>query len=185
MSRVRSEPRSLRARSHPTRSTSAPRPARGAFTATTQLLTLSASLLLVSCSSESGAGRFSAALGARIQAHADTVDLSTIDGPSWDSMFVFESGTSRDENCLVLGLGWLECKTTMPAVVRPKEEFLVFMIKGRISSAQRHPESNGAFGAEATHNGLRIERNAARFAIVEDLNGPSIREHRARLRPIL
>lgn len=144
-----------------------------------------ATLALASCMSGTGAGRFSTALGARIEAHAATVDLAAIDGPAWDAIFVFEPGSSREDNCRRLQLGWLECKTTMPAIVRPNEEFLVFMVNGRISSAQRHPQSNGAFGPEVTQDGRHIERRAARFAVVEDSTGLNGGAPLPRLHPIL
>ncbi len=111
-------------------------------------------------------GRFSIALGKAVQSSpAELIDLARIDAPAWDELFVLGPGSTRDENCKALQLGWLECRTTMPTVVAPAEDFLVFRVKGRIARAERHALANGDFASGSAPLPQPIPRSAAKFRV--------------------
>lgn len=102
--------------------------------------------LVPACGAKDRSGRFSIALGQALRAGpVSEVDLSSIDAPAWDELFVFGSTTTRDDACAALALGWLECRTTMPSSLPEDEEFLVFRVRGRVARAERHARMNGDF----------------------------------------
>jgi hypothetical protein len=143
-------------------------------------------LLLVTagCSPADKSGRFSIAIGNLLRSeHPAQLDLAKIDGPVWDELYIFAPKSLREDNCKVLGLGWLECRTTMPSAVAEGEDFIVFRTKGRISSAQRHAQSNGEFAMPASQQYEFARRSNALFAV--ELVSPGSANSTYRLKHVL
>jgi hypothetical protein len=126
--------------------------------------------VLAGCSSSDKSGRFSTALGKMLQnEHADRIDLAEVEGPAWDELYIFRAGSTREANCTTLRLSWLDCRTTLPATVAVDEDFIVFLIKGRVSSAQRHSLRNGNFVIAPGEALGPVRRAAAKFGVAKDV----------------
>lgn len=123
--------------------------------------------LLASCAPEDGGRQFSAALGSKLRTERPTeVDLATVASFAWDELFVFEPYSTRDDNCKVLQLDFIECRTTFPAMVDEGEYLLVFRRNARLARAERHRRMNGDFYAPASKRPQPVRRSAARFMVV-------------------
>jgi len=112
-------------------------------------------------------GRLSAAL-ARVLADQPPaeVDLARVTPFAWEEMFIFEPQSSREENCKVLDLGWIDCRLTLPAKVGANEHFLVFRRKQQIIRSEPHARTNGDFGVGSRGRPQPVLRADARFAVV-------------------
>jgi hypothetical protein len=112
-------------------------------------------------------GRFSAALAALLKDQPPTkVDLAAITPFAWEEMFIFDPKSSREDNCKVLELGWIDCRLTLPAEVGADEHFLVFRRKQQIIRSEPHARTSGDFGVDRSTRPQPVLREAARFAVV-------------------
>ncbi len=132
----------------------------------TLCILLPSALVLVACAPADKSGKFSIALGQALRLNRPTqIDLAKIEGPVWDEIFIFAPQSSRDDNCKILELAWLECRTTLPTAVADGENFIVFRTKGRISSAQRHAQTHGEFAMPNLRNYEIAPRSSAVFSV--------------------
>ncbi len=112
-------------------------------------------------------GRFSAALARVLEDRPPAeIDLAVVTPFAWEEMFIFEPQSSREENCKVLDLGWIDCRLTLPAEVGANEHFLVFRRKQQIIRSEPHARTNGDFGVGSRGRPQPLLRADARFAVV-------------------
>ena len=109
-------------------------------------LGVAVAVALGACSSDDSGRQFSAALGKKLRSeHVTEIDLATVSSFAWDELFVFDPGSTRDDNCRLPQLDFIECRTTFAAMVDEGKYILVFRKNSRLARAERHRRTNGDF----------------------------------------
>jgi hypothetical protein len=120
---------------------------------------------LVACAAEP-AGEFSTALGKLVRSEkVQEVDLANVLPLVWDELFAFGPYSIRESNCRALQLGWLKCRTTLPAEVNEGEFVLVFRSTSKVVHVEHHRRWNGDFSSQTSPRPQPILRSAAKFSV--------------------
>jgi hypothetical protein len=121
---------------------------------------------LFGCIAAEPAGEFSTALGKLIRSErVHEVDLAKVLPLDWDELFAFGPYSTRESNCRALQLGWLKCRTTLPAEVSESEFVLVFRADSKVVHVERHRRWNGDFNSLSNPRPQPILRSAAKFSV--------------------
>ena len=126
---------------------------------------LAVSTALSACFNTIAAGPFSTALGSLLRAQRPArVDLAKVLPLQWDELFLYGPYSPREPACRELGLGWLPCRTTLPATTDEGAWSLVFRLNGRVVHHEQHARRNGDF-APVGEGPRPVRRGAAVFDV--------------------
>jgi len=139
---------------------------RTQLTAARAITLASVSALLFACTAVEPPGEFSTALGKLVRLDkVPEVDLANVLALDWDEMFAFGPYSIRERNCQALQLGWLRCRTTLPAEVNDGEFVLVFRSNSEVVHVEHHRRWNGDLSSQTSPRPQPIVRSAAKFSV--------------------